>query len=379
MHAYFAGHGYAAVRLDLRGSGDSDGVLLDEYLVQEQDDAVEAIRWIAAQPWCTGAVGMMGKSWGGFNALQVAARRPSALKAIVTVCSTDDRYADDAHYMGGCHLTENLEWGSVFFALLPQPPDPHIVGERWRSMWRERFENAVPPPATWLRHQRRDAYWKHGSVCEDYSRIMCAVYAVGGWADGYSNAIFRLLAHLESPRKGLVGPWGHAYAQDGAPGPAVGFLQEAVRWWNHWLKGEANGIMDEPMLRVWRQQSMPPSRNLSMSRGSWVAESHWPSPSITARRLALGPGRLAPSPGPNRCLKMCSPQTTGLGGAALVSLRGDGRESRRPAKRRRRLADLRQRPLARGDRNPGCARGRARSGVGPAGGDDRGPSERSLP
>ena len=324
MHAYFAGHGYAAVRLDLRGSGDSDGVLRDEYLAQEQDDAVEAIRWIAAQPWCTGAVGMMGKSWGGFNALQVAARRPPALKAIVTVCSTDDRYADDAHYMGGCHLTENLEWGSVFFALLPQPPDPQIVGERWRSMWRERLENTVLPPAIWLRHQRRDAYWKHGSVCEDYSRIDCAVYAVGGWADGYSNAIFRLLARLESPRKGLVGPWGHAYAQDGAPGPAIGFLQEAVRWWNHWLKGEANGIMDEPMLRVWRQESMPPSRNLSMSRGGWVAESHWPSSSITAHRLALAPGRLASSPGPDRCLKICSPQTTGLGGPRWCHFGGTG-------------------------------------------------------
>ena len=314
MHAYFAGHGYAAVRLDLRGSGDSDGVLQDEYLEQEQDDAVEAIRWIAAQPWCSGAVGMMGKSWGGFNALQVAARRPPELKAVITVCSTDDRYADDAHYMGGCHLSENLEWGSVFFALLPQPPDPHIVGERWRDMWRERLENTVLPPASWLRHQRRDAYWKHGSVCEDYSRIACAVYAVGGWADGYSNAIFRLLAQLEAPRKGLVGPWGHVYAQDGVPGPAIGFLQEAVRWWDHWLKGEANGIMDEPMLRVWRQESMPPARNQSMSEGSWIAEAEWPCPSITTRRLALAPGRIAASPGPDRCLDLSSPQTTGLGG-----------------------------------------------------------------
>ena len=93
--------------------------------------------------WCTGAVGMMGKSWGGFNALQVAARRPPALKAVITFCSTDDRYADDVHYMGGCHLAENLEWGSVFFAYLPRPPDPQLVGERWRDMWRERLENVA--------------------------------------------------------------------------------------------------------------------------------------------------------------------------------------------------------------------------------------------
>ena len=203
--------------------------------------------------------------------------------------------------MGGCHLAENLEWGSVFFAYLPRPPDPQIVGERWRDMWRERLENVVLPPAIWLRHQRRDAYWKHGSVCEDYSRIDCAVYAVGGWADGYSNAIFRLMAHLDSPRKGLIGPWAHLYAQDGVPGPAIGFLQEAVRWWGHWLKGEANGIMDEPMLRVWRQESMPPARDLAMSKGGWIAEvADGPRlQSTTPRRFALAPGRLASSPGPD--------------------------------------------------------------------------------
>ena len=104
-HPYFAGHGYACVRLDIRGSGDSDGLILDEYLKQGQDDAVEAIAWIARQPWCTGKVGMMGISWGGFNSLQVAARHPEALKAIITVDSTDDRYADDMHYkIGRAHV-----------------------------------------------------------------------------------------------------------------------------------------------------------------------------------------------------------------------------------------------------------------------------------
>ena len=133
-HTWFARHGYAAVRLDIRGTGDSEGVILDEYLKQEQDDAVEAIGWLAKQPWCNGNVGMMGISWGGFNSLQVAARRPPALKAIITYCSTDDRYADDMHYMGGAHLTGNLEWGSSYFSIMGRSPDPLIVGERWREM-----------------------------------------------------------------------------------------------------------------------------------------------------------------------------------------------------------------------------------------------------
>src|SRR5436309_5028257 len=133
-HPYLAGHGYAGVRVDLRGSGESEGLLFDEYAPQEQDDGLEVIAWLAAQPWCSGVVGMMGISWGGFNGLQIAARRPAALKAVVTICSTDDRYADDAHYMGGTLLTAGLGWGFFFFALMCLPPDPVLVGYRWRAM-----------------------------------------------------------------------------------------------------------------------------------------------------------------------------------------------------------------------------------------------------
>ncbi|HET6319519.1 MAG TPA: CocE/NonD family hydrolase, partial [Chloroflexota bacterium] len=133
-HPYFAEHGYASVRVDMRGSGDSDGILLDEYLPQEQDDALEILGWIAAQPWCSGEVGIMGISWGGFNALQIAARRPPQLRAIISVCSTDDRYADDVHYMGGCQLDRNIGWATTMLAYNARPPDPMNVGDHWRSL-----------------------------------------------------------------------------------------------------------------------------------------------------------------------------------------------------------------------------------------------------
>jgi putative CocE/NonD family hydrolase len=312
MHHYFAGHGYAAIRVDLRGSGESDGILLDEYLEQEQSDAVEVIAWLAAQPWCSGAVGMMGKSWGGFNSLQVAARRPAALRAIITVCSTDDRYADDAHYMGGCLLNENLVWGSVLLGYNAYPPDPELVGPRWRAMWLERLERTELLPETWIRHPRRDAYWKHGSVCEDYGAITCAVYAIGGWADGYTNAIPRLLAGLRCPRKGLIGPWGHVYPHDGGPGPAIGFLQEALRWWARWLKGIDSGIMDEPMLRVWMQESVPPKPFYEERPGRWVAEQSWPSPRIAPRRWIVNRSQLDDEPQPEFRIVFRSPETTGV-------------------------------------------------------------------
>ncbi|MCE2565139.1 CocE/NonD family hydrolase [Komagataeibacter sp. FNDCF1] len=270
MHSYFAAYGYAAVRVDMRGSGESDGHLADEYLGQEQDDALEVIEWIAARPWCSGRVGMMGKSWGGFNSLQVAARRPPALKAIITVYSTDNRFTDDIHYMGGCLLNDNLWWGSIMMMFQSRPPDPAIVGADWRRIWLERMRTLPFFPAIWMRHQSYDAYWQHGSVCTDYGSITCPVLAVGGWADSYTNTVPRLLASLSVPTRGIIGPWGHIYPQDGVPGPAIGFLQEALRWWDQWLKDTDTGVMDDPPLRAWLEDPIPPAATRPVSAGRWV-------------------------------------------------------------------------------------------------------------
>jgi uncharacterized protein len=286
-HPYYAGHGYAAVRVDLRGSGSSRGVCLDEYLPLEQADAVEVIAWIARQPWCSGAVGMTGISWGGFNSLQVAARRPPALRAIITLCASDDRYADDVHYMGGCVVSRMLPWATTTLAYNARPPLPAVAGAGWREEWLARLEQTPPYIEPWLRHQRRDAYWRQGSVCEDYAAIACPVYAIGGWADGYTNAIPRLLAGLRAPRKGLIGPWGHGLPSQARPGPRIGFLQECLRWWDHWLKGIDTGIMDGPMLRAWMVDSHPPGADHDEWPGRWVAEPSWPPPGVTPRVFAL--------------------------------------------------------------------------------------------
>ena len=287
-HAYFAEHGYAGVRVDLRGSGDSDGLLLDEYLEQEQDDALEVIAWLAEQPWCSGEVGMIGISWGGFNGLQVAARRPPALKAVISMCSTDDRYADDVHYAGGCVLgVDMLQWAATMLTLCAMPPDPAAVGEGWRETWLARLDGAVPMVEAWLSHQRRDGYWKHGSVCEDFAAIEAPVYAVGGWADGYSNAVPRLIAGLPGPCKGLIGPWSHAFPQDGEPGPVIGYLQECLRWFDQHLKGIDTGVMDEPKLRVWMQEVVAPAGHHAQRPGRWVVEPSWPPPSASVLDWAL--------------------------------------------------------------------------------------------
>lgn len=312
MHGFFAQQGYAAIRVDMRGSGESDGHLADEYLKLEQDDALEVIEWIASQPWCSGAVGMQGKSWSGFNALQVAARRPPALKAIITTFSTDHRYTDDIHYMGGCLLNDNLWWGGIMLAYQSRPLDPEIVGPSWRERWLERIEKLPFFPALWLAHPHYDAYWKHGSVCEDFESIQCPVLAIGGWADAYTNAVPRLLAGLTVPRLGIIGPWGHIYPHDGVPGPAIGYLQEAVRWWDHWLKGRDTGVMNEPMLRAYIEDPVPPTGTRTFSPGRWVGEERYPSPDIRGSRFSLAPDHgLKQEPVPRAELAIRSPQSHG--------------------------------------------------------------------
>jgi hypothetical protein len=258
---------------------------------------------------------MIGISWGGFNGLQIAALQPPALKAIVSVCSTDDRFADDVHHMGGCLLGDNLSWASTMFAYNSLPPDPAIVGEAWREMWLQRLRGSGLWLAKWLQHQRRDAYWRHGSICEDWDAVQCPVMAVSGWADGYSNAVFRLVAHLHGPCLGLIGPWSHKYPHQGIPGPAIGFLQECLRWWDHWLKGVETGIMQEPALRAWMQDSVPPTTFYQERPGHWVGEPSWPPEEGRELIYGLGwPGTLntdAASP-EKRQMTVQSPLSVGL-------------------------------------------------------------------
>ena len=310
-HPYIAGHGYACVRVDMRGNGDSDGLMLDEYTQQELDDAVDVIAWLVAQPWCTGKVGMMGISWGGFNALQVAALQPPGLEAVITLCSTDDRYTDDIHYKGGCLLNENLGWSATMFAYSSRPPDPALVGDRWRAMWLERLENEPLLAIPWLEHPHRDAYWKHGSVNEDIGAIQAAVLAVGGWNDAYTNAVPRLVGSVRSPVKGIIGPWAHKYPHFAVPEPRIGFLQEALRWWDQWLKGIDTGVENDPTFRTYIMDVGRPGASVAQIPGRWVSDPQWPSDRLDLQRHYLNADGLALTKGASAKRLLSSPQTTG--------------------------------------------------------------------
>ena len=294
-------YGYAVARLDLRGTGSSGGRATDEYPAQEQADLHEVIAWLAAQDWCSGAVGMYGTSYSGFNALQMACERPSALKAICAIYATDDRYTDDVHYLGGVlkwlDLVDYCHYMTPMNAL---PPVPAIWGEGWREEWLARIEEHEPWLFTWLENASDGAYWRHGSVRPDYDRIACPTMIVAGWADGYRNNSFRTmeaLARNDVPRRLLAGPWAHASPSGSAPGPRIDLVPEMVRWWDRWLRGVENGVDSEPEALWYVRGSHRPAPDLDMVPGHWRAE-EWPSPRSGTRTLELlGPSAVPRTPG----------------------------------------------------------------------------------
>lgn len=279
-HPWFAGHGYACIRVDIRGNGESEGLMHDEYLLQEQLDALEVIDWITRQEWSNQKVGMMGISWGGFNGLQVAAHQPEALKAIITICSTDDRYRDDIHYKGGNLLCENMGWASTMLSFSAATPDPLLLPEKWRDMWLQRLDNMPLLTKNWLEHQTRDQYWQHGSICENYGNIKAAVLAIGAWGDAYRNTVSRMMEHLPGPKKAIIGPWIHKYPHFAVPAPAIDFLSEAKKWWDYWLKGIDNNVMAEPMCRYYLQDALPPQPSYTERPGFWAELNSWPNDAI---------------------------------------------------------------------------------------------------
>ena len=326
---WFAQQGYVGIRIDIRGTGESTGLCPDEYTEQEILDGCDAIAWIAEQEWCTGAVGMTGYSWTGFNGLQIAARRPPALKAVSSGYSTDDRYADDVHYRGGLvNAMDMLHWSVCMHGWQARPPVPRIYGDGWREAWLERLE-LEPWIAHWMAHQQRDAYWRHGSACEEFGEIEAAVLCVAGWTDGYTDSAFRVLAGLSGPRRAIVGPWGHNDPIHGPPAPLVGILSEQTRWWDRWLKGIANGIDEEPMLVAYEQDPVVPAPRLAERPGRWIAEESWPSPRIAERELALGDGTLGEAA--DCVLAIGSVQTVGLDGGSWCA---DGKSDDLPLDQR---------------------------------------------
>jgi putative CocE/NonD family hydrolase len=284
-----AENGYVVCRADVRGTGTSEGVSSDEYTREERADLVALIEWLATQDWSTGNVGMYGTSYSGFNSIHAAMERPPALKAIIPIFATDDRYGDDVHFFGGALKALDLvDYPTYMVAMNALPPVPALFGQGWRDEWERRVTATEPWIVPWLEHQRYDDYWRWGSLIEDYASIQAATMIIAGWADGYTNNSLRAFERLRCPARMIIGPWAHQSTDTSHPGPNIDIVPEQLRWWDRWLKGTDNGVDAEPPIVMFARRSTRPEPDLAEVRGEWRFEPTWPAERLVERPLSLG-------------------------------------------------------------------------------------------
>ncbi len=283
--AYFVRRGYVGARVDIRGTGASEGNPPDrEYSDQELQDGLEVIDWLSKQSWSSGTVGMFGISWGGFNSIQLARLNPPALKAIIAVCATEELFHDDIHYIDNLMHADEFELGMDLMLGLTRAPDFPVDDKSLAT----RFD-AEPWFLLYLKHQRDGEFWRRASLAPDhYAEYKVPTFMIGGFIDGYRDSIPRFLENVKAPVKALLGPWNHSWPHDADPGPSVEWRGDAVRWWDYWLKGKQNGVMDEPRFEVYMRHWYPPDTNLATVPGDWRAENGFPAANTQTEKLYLG-------------------------------------------------------------------------------------------
>ena len=327
LFAYFVARGYVVARVDIRGTGLSEGRLVPyEYSEREQADGEAVIDWLSRQGWSNGNVGMMGISWGGFNSIHMAMRRPPALKAIVALAATDDIYEDDVHFTDGIMHADAYEMRQDLDNAIPGAPD-YRIDEAY-------FANRFDTEPWFLVYKSRPLdgpFWNRASLNADYGAIRIPVFVIGGWYDGYRDSVPRMLERLSGPVKAMVGPWAHTFPNWGFPGESIEWRREVVRWFDHWLLGRENGILDEPRFAVFVREWHPPGLDVDRIAGSWRWEEGWPIGRGRAETLFLRAdrslARAAPAPG-NHALAYRA--DVGVEAAGSVMWWGDLQEDQRP-------------------------------------------------
>jgi putative CocE/NonD family hydrolase len=298
LYSYFVQRGYVVAAVDIRGTGNSEGRTVPyEYSDIEHADGDVVIDWLSKRPWSSGKVGMFGISWGGFNAIQMAARDVPALKAIIAIDATEDLYQDDVHYMDGIMHLDAWEMEMDLDNARPGAPDFRIDDDNFRN----RFD-VEPWTLSHKRQQRDGPYWDRASLRGRYDKIRIPTFHIGGWYDGYRDSVARMLANVKGvPVKGMVGAWHHTFPHQPYPGPGMEWRHEAVRWFDQFLKGRNTGILDEPRFAVFVRDWHPPGPRLDSAPGQWRYEDGWPVARIRDRVLY---------PQPNHTLDTAAPAPT---------------------------------------------------------------------
>ncbi|WP_051898863.1 CocE/NonD family hydrolase [Sciscionella sediminilitoris] len=305
---WFAEHGYAGVLANLRGVGSSGGTQRPRLDTGEGDDGLAVLDWATGRPWCTGVAGMWGISYGGALTMRTASRRPPALRAIIPLaCSLHpERYHGERGDLG-----LYARWGAQMLAEQLLPP-VHRNGDPAEQLrWQQRIREREPLLLDMARHRPGDPGWSERVI--DPSSVTAAALCVGGWQDIYPDAVTRFYEQLPGPKKLLVGPWVHTLPQD-SPFVPVDFLPIALRWWDYWLRGIENGIMDDPPVTLYVLGHEPQWRNY----GSWPPPTSSLALSMDGDHTLAAPRRDA-SPSAEAIAEYRSDPTTG----ALSGLGGE--------------------------------------------------------
>ena len=315
MYTYFVKRGYVVARVDIRGTGNSQGRTIPyEYSEIELSDGDAVIAWLAKQDWSNGNVGMFGISWGGFNSIQMAVRKPPALKAFMALMATEDLYQEDVHYMDGIIHIDSWMMSHDLSNAMPGAPEFRL-DEDWL---RNRFE-LEPSVFTYMREQRDGSFWDRASARDKYEQIQIPGYYIGGWYDGYRDSLPRMLEHVKAPVKAMIGPWDHYYPHNAWPAPQVEWRHEAVRWFDQWLKGIDTGILDEPRFAVYVRDWHPPGPGVDEIPGHWRWEEGWPiERSVTKTFYAGQDHGLSSSPSAQATHSLKYKPSVGLAGGGPV-------------------------------------------------------------
>ena len=293
-HLYFAQRGYAVVTQDVRGRYDSDGEWYP--FVSESDDGYDSIDWVAKQSWCDGNVALIGSSYRGLTQWQAAQNPHPSLKAAVPRVAYSNTYHNWVYTGGAFQLAFNLSWSLMMSDRVNQPQHLFLPKEAHISTYMNHLPLITSDEAAgrnvrmwkdWINHPSYDSYWESMKPIDaHYADVDVAAYSMGGWFDvflqGGLNNFMGVTKHgktekIRRSQKMIVGPWIHSLGALGTEsitgdidfGPEVlNDLQiEQLRWYDYWLRGIDNGIMDEPRVKVF-----------VMGANRWRESDEWPIP-----------------------------------------------------------------------------------------------------
>lgn len=284
--AYFAKRGYVLARVDVRGTGGSTGPIPpSEYSAAEIADAEELIEQLTRKNWSNGKVGMYGISWSAFNALMTAHRKPPALKAIIGAHGSTDLFYNDVHYIDGALHLDLYAHQIDTDNSMPQSPEYRLD----EAYFRDRFDRE-PWLFTWLRQQQDGEFWRRESL-KFKEPLEVPAYLIGGLLDGYRDFALEVSRTSKAPVVVEIGPWNHAWPEYGTPGPNYEWREKAVRWWDYWLKGIDNGVLDEPRWTAFMRTGHAPATDLTTVPGYWRCERALPQQDAAVQRLYPGAGQ----------------------------------------------------------------------------------------